>query len=58
MNAIQKAKSTDYRAHQKVLRSVYMDTTVGRIRFDGRGDAIGVGFSMYQVRDGKYVQVK
>ena len=58
LHAIQKAKSTDYEAIQKALRSVYVDTTIGRIRFDGRGDAIGVGFSMYQVRNGKYVQVK
>ena len=58
LHAIQKAKSTDYEAIQKALRSVYVDTTVGRIRFDSRGDAIGVGFSMYQVRNGIYVQVK
>lgn len=58
LNAIQKARSTDYEAIQKTLRATNVDTTLGRIRFDGRGDAIGVGFSMYQVRNGVYAQVK
>ena len=30
----------------------------GKIKFDERGDAIGAGFSIYQVKDGVYVELK
>jgi len=43
---------------QKALRTTYVNTPLGKISFDGRGDAIGVGFSVYQVRNGAYVQVR
>ena len=58
LNAIEKSCSTDYDDIVKALRSEYVATPLGIIRFDERGDAIGVGFSMYQVQKGKYVQVK
>ncbi len=58
LNAIQKAGSTDYDAIVKTLRTNLVDTPLGKIKFDKRGDAIGVGFAMYQVKDGKYVEVK
>jgi branched-chain amino acid transport system substrate-binding protein len=58
LNAIQKAGSTDYDAILKALRTEYVDTPLGKIKFDDRGDAIGVGFSVYQVKDGKYVELK
>jgi branched-chain amino acid transport system substrate-binding protein len=58
LNAIQKAGSTDYDAIIKALRTEYVDTPLGKIKFDDRGDAIGVGFSVYQVKDGKYVELK
>jgi branched-chain amino acid transport system substrate-binding protein len=58
LNAIEKAGSTDYSAIEKVLRSEYVDTPVGSISFDEKGDAIGVGFSMYKVVNGKYVEQK
>ncbi len=58
LNAIEKAGSTDYEAVTKALRSQYVETPLGSISFDERGDAIGVGFSMYQVQNGKYVEVK
>jgi branched-chain amino acid transport system substrate-binding protein len=57
LNAIQKAGSTDYDAIAKALRTEYVDTPLGKIKFDDRGDAIGVGFSVYQVKDGKYVEL-
>lgn len=57
LNAIQKAGSTDYDAVVKALRTEYVETPLGKIKFDERGDAIGVGFSVYQVKDGKYVEV-
>ncbi|MEW7981101.1 MAG: branched-chain amino acid ABC transporter substrate-binding protein [Candidatus Sedimenticola endophacoides] len=57
-NAIDQADSTDYQAIVNALRTKDVDTPVGKIHFDERGDAVGVGFSMYQVRDGEYVEVQ
>ena len=57
MNAIDKANSTDYDAILAALKSEYVETTVGNISFDKRGDAIGVGFAMYQVKDGVFSQL-
>ncbi len=58
LNAIEKAGSTDYKAVAKALRTEYVDTPLGKISFDERGDAIGVGFSMYQVRNGEYIELE
>lgn len=58
INAIEKAGSTKYADIEKVLKSQYVDTPVGSISFDKKGDAIGVGFSMYRVVNGKYVEQK
>ena len=57
LNAIEKAGSTDYDAVEKALRTEFVATPLGIIRFDEKGDAIGIGFSMYQVQDGKYVEI-
>jgi branched-chain amino acid transport system substrate-binding protein len=56
LNAIQKAGSTDYAAVVKALQNDPVETPLGNIKFDKRGDATGVGFSMYQVQKGVYVQ--
>lgn len=58
VNAIDKAGSTDTDAIMAVLRSEFVETNIGSIKFDERGDAEGVGFSMYQVQNGKYVDLK
>ncbi|RJR18472.1 MAG: branched-chain amino acid ABC transporter substrate-binding protein [Nitrospiraceae bacterium] len=58
LNAIEKAGSTDYKAVSNALRTEYVDTPLGKIKFDERGDAIGLGFSMFQVKNGEYVEVK
>ncbi len=58
LNAIEKAGTTDYDAVVKALRSEYVDTPLGSISFDKKGDAIGVGFSVYQVQNGAYVELK
>lgn len=58
LNAIRAAGSTDYGALGKALQGQLVDTPLGKIKFDGRGDALGVGFAMYQVRKGSYVEVK
>lgn len=57
LNAIEKAGSTEYEAIRKALTSEYADTPLGSISFDEKGDAIGVGFSMYQVQKGQYVEL-
>lgn len=58
VNAIEKSCSTEYDDIVKTLRSEYVATPLGIIRFDDRGDAIGVGFAMYQVQKGIYVEIK
>jgi len=58
LNAIEKAGSTKYEDVEKALREDWVETPVGKISFDGRGDAKGVGFSMYQVQNGVYVEMK
>lgn len=57
LNAIDAAESTEYQAIIDALQSEYVDTPVGNISFDEDGNAIGVGFAIYQVQDGAYVQV-
>jgi len=57
-HAIEKAGSTDPAAIANVLKTQDVATPFGSIHFDERGDAIGVGFSVYQVKDGKYVEVQ
>ncbi len=58
LGAIQNAGSTDYDAIVKALQTKEVDTPLGSIKFDERGDAIGVGFAMYQVQKGQYVTVE
>ncbi len=58
LNAVEKAGSTDYEAVSKALKSEWVETPLGKISFDERGDAIGVGFSMYQVQNGVYNEIK
>jgi branched-chain amino acid transport system substrate-binding protein len=58
LTAVQNAGSTDYDKVTEALRTKYVDTAVGKIKFDAKGDAEGVGFAVYQVKDGKYVEIK
>lgn len=58
LNAIEKAGSTDLAALTKVMQEDKVDTPVGNIYFDKKGDAVGVGYSMYKVENGKFVVVK
>ncbi len=58
LKAIDYAKSTDYDKIVEALRTHEVETPVGKIKFDAKGDAIGVGFSVYQVKDGEFVEVK
>lgn len=58
LNAIKVAGGTDFEAVGKALKGNEIDTTVGKIKFDAKGDAEGVGFSVYQVKDGAFAEVK
>ncbi|GAB6126318.1 branched-chain amino acid ABC transporter substrate-binding protein [Humidesulfovibrio idahonensis] len=58
LNAVQKAGSTDYDKVVAALHNELIDTPVGKIKFDAKGDAEGVSFSVYQVKSGKYELVK
>ena len=58
LNAIEKSCSTEYDALVDALKTEWVATPLGILRFDERGDAIGVGFAMYQVVNGAYVEVK
>jgi len=58
VNAIKVAGGTDYDALTKALKTSTVETTVGKIKFDARGDAEGVGFSVYQVKNGAFAEVK
>lgn len=57
-NAIAKAGSTDYNKIVAALKSNYVDTPLGHISFDQKGDIIGFGFSVYQAQNGKFVELK
>ena len=50
--------STDFDAVKKALQTEYVDTPFGNISFDKKGDPIGIGFAMYQVQNGQYVELK
>ncbi len=56
--AIENAGSTDYEAIVNALRTKAVDTPLGRIHFDEKGDATGIGFSMYKVVDGVYEEIQ
>ncbi|MFW6212846.1 MAG: branched-chain amino acid ABC transporter substrate-binding protein [Spirochaetota bacterium] len=57
LNAIEVADSTEPEAIMAALRGSYVDTPVGNISFNDAGDAIGVGFAVYQVQNQSYVEV-
>ncbi|WP_328217756.1 branched-chain amino acid ABC transporter substrate-binding protein [Flexistipes sp.] len=57
LNAIDNADSTDPQKVMQAMRTNYVETPLGKIKFDENGDAIGVGFSVYQVQDGEYVEL-
>lgn len=57
-NAIDKAGSTEIAAVTKALQTEKVDTPVGNISFDTQGDAVGIDFAIYQVKNGQFVEVK
>jgi branched-chain amino acid transport system substrate-binding protein len=57
LNAIEMAGSTEFDAVKKALQTDFVATPLGIIRFDDKGDAIGIGFSMYQVQNGAFAEL-
>jgi branched-chain amino acid transport system substrate-binding protein len=58
LNAIEVSGGTEYANLEKALKGSFVDTAVGKIKFDAKGDAEGVGFSVYQVQGGQFVELK
>lgn len=59
VNAIEKAgTATDVPKIMEALRTEYVDTPTGKLRFNARGDAAGMSLSIYQVQNGKYVELE
>lgn len=58
LNAIKVSDGTDAAELEKALKTSMVDTAVGKIKFDAKGDAVGVGFSVYQVKGGQFVEQK
>ncbi len=57
LNAIKVANSTDTDKIIKALQSEKVNTPIGSIKFDSKGDAEGISMSIYQVVNGKHVPV-
>jgi branched-chain amino acid transport system substrate-binding protein len=57
VNAIESAESTEYEKIRAALQREWVETPLGNISFDEGGDAKGVGFSVYQVQNGVYVEL-
>lgn len=57
LNAIAKTGSTDSATLNKALRENLVDTPLGKIRFNEKGDAAGMALSIYEVKDGKFVEL-
>lgn len=56
-NAISNAGTTEHGDVSRALKSEYVDTPLGNIIFDEHGDVVGVGFTVYQVRNGRFVEL-
>ncbi len=56
-NAINKAKTTDSDAVMKALQSEVVSTPIGEISFDTKGDAKGIGMTMFKVENGNFTPV-
>jgi branched-chain amino acid transport system substrate-binding protein len=57
-SAIEKAGTvTDLEALKTRLTEDTVETVMGPIRFDSKGDVIGAGFKLYEIKDGAFVEV-
>lgn len=57
LDAIAKTGGTDTGELNKALRENFVDTPIGKIRFNDHGDAAGMALSIYEVKDGKFVEL-
>ncbi len=58
VNAIEKAgTATDSQKIAEALRNNPVETSLGTIKFDKKGEAEGIGFNIYQIKNGKFVSV-
>ena len=55
--AAEKAGSLDFDKMRAAMFTIKVDSPIGPIGFDKKGDVVGAGFSVYQIQNGKYVQV-
>lgn len=58
INAVKKAGAIDSTKVAEKLRSEKLKTTIGDVQFDTKGDTIGAGFSLFKVKDGKWMELK
>lgn len=58
LNAVEKAESFELETLKTALQNEPVETTIGTILFDQSGDAVGAGFSVYQVQNGVFVELK
>ena len=56
--AVEKAKSTDWKKVAAVLKSQSFDTALGKMAFDAKGDAAAPGYVVYVWKDGTYDYAK
>lgn len=57
-NAVKKSGSLESDSIQKFLKRSHVETPLGTITFDGRGDVSGYGFSLFQVKNGVFVEIR
>lgn len=55
--AIEKTGGTDTAKLKEALRTNPVDTPLGKISFNDKGDASGMALSIYQVQNGKFVEL-
>ena len=58
LEAIKAAGGTDSQKIMDALHNNLVDTPLGKIKFAATGDAEGIGFSIYQVKNGDFVELK
>jgi len=57
IEAIDRTDSTNMTLLLDTLKNQSFPTPIGTTRFDEKGDVIGLGYSVYQVQNGQYVEV-
>ena len=57
LNAIEKSGSTETAKIVEALHTVPVETPLGTLTFGAKGDAAGMALSIYQIKDGKFVEL-